>query len=168
MIQEVSVVFSLKVTVFDPRKSSSHLLLLHDVLIYLFYRTTCNHTLLHAQYIWQLFLLQEYCYFRGILTALDLEWVVCVPGGHFSFLFKIPCFFQTSTCSHHPFQRNWLIWHTSYSHPFLERPLFYYKKVVVTIHSFEFTGDDDGSPSRRYHSYHSYDTVSSWLQSCIY
>ena len=127
----------MKVTVFDPRNNSSHPLLLSDVLIYLFQKSTCNHPLLHAQYIWQIFL--EYCYSGGVLTAIDFEWTVIISGDRFQLLFRIPCFFETSTCSRPFFQRNWLIWHTSCGHPFLERPLFYYKIAVVAIHSFKFT-----------------------------
>ena len=47
------------------------------------------------------------------------------------------CFFQT---------RDWLILQTSYSHPFLERPLFYYKTAVAAKHSFKV-------PAKKYHSF---------------
>ena len=130
-------IFFLKVTVFDPRNNSSHPLLLSDVLIYLFQKSTCNHPLLYVQYIWQIFL--EYCYFGGVLTVIDFEWTVIISGDRFQLLFRILCFFETSTCSRPFFQRNWLIWHKSCSHPFLERPLFYYKIAVVAIRSFKFT-----------------------------
>ena len=129
VIQEGNIVktFFLKVTVFDPRNSSSHPLLVRDVLIYVFQNSTYNNPLLHVQCIWQIFLFQEYCYFRGMLTARDFEWTISISGGHFQFLFKILCFLETSTWTHPFFQRNWLIWHTTCNHPFLESPLFYYK-----------------------------------------
>ena len=76
-------IFSLKFIVFDSRNSSRHPLLLSDLLIYLLQKSTCNHPLLHVQYIWQIFLFQEYCYFRGMLTAIDFEWIVSISGGHF-------------------------------------------------------------------------------------
>ena len=120
----------MKITVFDPRKSSSHPLLVRDVLIYVFQKSTSNNPSLHVQCIWQIFLFQEYCYLRVALTTTDFEWTVSSSGGHFQFLFRILCFFETSTCSHPFFQRNWLIWHTTCSHPFLESPLFYYKIAV--------------------------------------
>ena len=143
VIQEGNIVkktfFFLKITVFDPRKGSSHPLLVRDVLIYVFQKSTSNNPSLHVQCIWQIFLFQEYCYLRVALTATDFEWTVSSSGGHFQFLFRILCFFETSTCSHPFFQRNWLICHTSYSHPLLERLLFYCKIPVAAMHSFKFT-----------------------------
>ena len=141
---------------FDPRKSSSHPLLLSDILIYLFQKSTCNHSLLHVQCIGQIFLSQEYCYFRGVLTAIGFEWIVSILEDLFQFLFRVLCFFETSTGKEGVFsQRNWLIWYTSCSHPFLEGPLFYYKIAVVAIHSFKFTifFFRMEVPARRYHSF---------------
>ena len=96
----------------------------------------CNHPLLHVQCIWQIFLFQEYCYFRAVFTAIDFDLTVSISGGHFWFLFRILCFFETSTGTHPFFQRNWVICHTSSSYPFIERPLFYYKTAIVAIYSF--------------------------------
>ena len=48
-------IFSLKVTMFDPRNSSNHPYFLSDVLIYLFQNSTCNHPLLHVQCFRQMF-----------------------------------------------------------------------------------------------------------------
>ena len=93
-------IFFLKVTVFNPRNSSTHPLLIRDVLIYVFQKSTCNNPLLHVQCIWQIFLFQEYCYFRGVLTATDFEWTISISVGHFQFLFRILCLFETSICSH--------------------------------------------------------------------
>ena len=57
--------------------------------------------------------------------------------------------------SHPFFQRNWLICHTSCSHQFLERPLFYCKIAAVAIHSFKFTVFFFWTvvSARRYHSF---------------
>ena len=88
----------------------SHPLSLSDVLIYLFQKSTCNHLLLLV------------AYFREVLTVIGFEWTVSFLGGHFQFLFRILCFFETSTCRHLFIERNWLIWHTSGMHPFLETP----------------------------------------------
>ena len=131
--------FFLKVTVFGPRNSSSHPLLLSDVLTYLFQKSTATIHCCMYNVFWQIFLFQEYCCFRGVLTATDFEWTVSISGGHFQFLFRILRFFETSTCSQLFFQRTWLIWHTTCSHPFSESPLFYYKIAVVAIHPFKFT-----------------------------
>ena len=132
-------VFSLKVTVFDPRNSSSHLLFLSDLLIYLFQKSTCNHSLLHVQCIRQMFSISGVLLFQRSVYS-NRFWV---DRQYFKrsllVFFRIRCFFETSTCSHLYFQRNWLICHTSCSHPFLERPLFYCEIPVAAIHSFKFT-----------------------------
>ena len=47
-----------------------------------------------------------------------------------------------------------MIFHTSYSNPFLKSPLFYYEIAVVTIHSFKFTVFFRTEvPARTYHSF---------------
>ena len=52
VIQEGNVAKkALKYTVFDPRKSLSHPLLLNDILVYLFQRSACNQPLLRVQHI---------------------------------------------------------------------------------------------------------------------
>ena len=132
-------IFSLKITVFDRRNISSHPLLLSDALIYLFQKSTCNHPLLHVQCICQIFLFQEYYYFRGMLTAKDFEGIVSISRGHFWFLFRILCFFETGSCSDPFFQMNGLICHTSCSYTILESPLFYYKIAVAAIYYFKIT-----------------------------
>ena len=48
-------IFSLKVTVFDSRNSSSHVLFLRDVLIYIYFRRALNHPFFHVQCIRQIF-----------------------------------------------------------------------------------------------------------------
>ena len=147
-------IFSFKFVVFDSKNSSSHLPLLNDVLIYFLQKSTCNHPQLHVQSMWQIFLFQEYCYFTGMLTAINFEWIVSILGGHFQFLFRILCFFETSTCVIAPFKRIDLICHTSYRDPFFKRHLFYYKIAAVTIHSFKFTVFfRTDVPARRYHSF---------------
>ena len=66
--------FFLKVTVFDPRNSSSHPVLVRDVIIYVFQKSTCNNPLLHVQRIWQIFhfrstVISEECLQRQILSG---------------------------------------------------------------------------------------------------
>ena len=67
-------VFSLNATVFDPRNSSSHLLFLSDILIYLSQKSTCNHPLLHVQWIRQIFSISGVLLFQRS-TYSDRFWV---------------------------------------------------------------------------------------------
>ena len=46
---------------------------------------------------------------------------------------KLLCFSEISSCNHPCFRRS------SYSHPFDEWPLFYYKRAVAAKSSFKFT-----------------------------
>ena len=124
-------IFSLKVPVFDARNSSNHLLLLSKTLTYLFQKNDCKHPLFHVQCVWQIFLFQGCCYFRGVFTAIDFDWMSEATS---NFYLGYCVFFLTSKFSHPIFQRNWLI-----CHAFLGRPLFYYKIAIVTKNSFKFT-----------------------------
>ena len=92
VIQEANIAKNIyfKFIVFDPRSSSSHPLLLHDVLIYVIQKSTCT----NVQCIWQIFLYQEFCYFRRVLTVTDFEWTVSISGDYFQFLFRILCFLK--------------------------------------------------------------------------
>ena len=48
--------------------------------MYMYIFIYCNHPLLMVQCIWQIFLFQEYCYFRGVLTAIQFERTVSISG----------------------------------------------------------------------------------------
>ena len=74
------------------------------------------------------------------LPYLNTFHAVIISGGHFQLLFRLLCFFETSTWRHSFVQKNWLICQINLSQfdPFLERPLYYYKIAVVAIHSFRF------------------------------
>ena len=111
MIQEGNVdkkIFFLwrLLTVFDLRNSSSRPLFLSDVLTFLFQKSTCNHTLLHVQCVWQIFLLQEYCYFREVFTAMDSSFYLgyCFLETITSIFWKTLTLLQNSNCSHTFFQ----------------------------------------------------------------
>ena len=109
---------------------------------------------------------REHCYFRGVLTAIDFKWTVSIWGGHFQFLFRILCFFKAITCSYPFFQRNWLIWYTSCSNPFLERPLFYNKIAVVAIHTFKFTVFFQNRSSSYYRSPEEMQNIACFSECC--
>lgn len=104
----------------------------------------CKHTLLHVQYIWQIFLFQEYRYFREMLTAIDFKWIVSISGDHFKFLFWILCFSEINTCNHNLFQRSWLVFHMSYRNPFYKRPLFYsHNHIFFQVYHFFRNGSSN-------------------------
>ena len=89
-----------------------------------------------------------------MLIVIDFEWTVSIAGGHFPFLFRMLYFFKVSTCNCPFFQRNWLIWQKTCSHPFLESPLFYYKIAVYPyILSNLPCFFRMEVPARRYHSF---------------
>ena len=67
--------------------------------------------------------------------------------------FLVFIFFETSTCSHTFFQRNWLTCHTSCSHPFLERPFIVKQQLQPSILSNLPCFFRIEVQARRYHSF---------------
>ena len=112
----------------------------------------------YMQFIWQIFLLKAYCYFKEALAfkeALHRSSIV-ISKKHLRYIWVVPslfqevtcsdlvfsrvlCFLKTSTCRHHFLYGIELIRNYSYNHPFNEWPFFYYKRVTAATNLFKFT-----------------------------
>ena len=135
--------------------------------MYLFRKCIFNHPLLHVQCISKIFWLQEYCYFRGVLTVIDFEWTVSISRVTSSFyLGYCVCLKQTLVIP--PFKgidelSTWfagirslkdpnyiveIVCHQEKQGMLLQIKLYplnkqkkgslFYYKIVVAIHSFKF------------------------------
>ena len=82
--------------------------------------------------IWQIFLFQTYCNFKGALTAIYLSGAVIISGGHLEWS-KGNCVSLKQALAAIPlFKGIKLI-------QFNQRLFFYYKRAIVITHSFKFT-----------------------------